>query len=144
MPAFETQSAEETLALGRRLAAEVARPAWILLQGNLGAGKTTLAKGMVAALTGLSPEEITSPTFTLVHEYGHGVFHLDLYRLETNDEVLTLPLEELQDDPSAVVLVEWGERFPGLMPKRHQIARLEDLGGDRRRVYWETAEVTKF
>ncbi|HYP12812.1 MAG TPA: tRNA (adenosine(37)-N6)-threonylcarbamoyltransferase complex ATPase subunit type 1 TsaE [Bryobacteraceae bacterium] len=112
---FQTGSEEETIRLGRELAAELARPSCILLIGNLGAGKTTLAKGIVAGLTGISEDEITSPTFTLIHEYAAGIYHLDLYRLETEQEVARLGLDDLLD-VNSILLVEWGERFPTLFP----------------------------
>jgi tRNA threonylcarbamoyladenosine biosynthesis protein TsaE len=113
---FRTNSEEETIALGRRLARELSRPALVQLVGNLGAGKTTLAKGIVDGLGVTEPEEVSSPTFTLIHDYGQGVFHIDLYRLETEREVASLGLEELFDRQDAIVLIEWGERFRRLFP----------------------------
>jgi len=112
---FRTSSEEETIALGRQVAESLRPPVVVLLIGNLGAGKTTLAKGIVEGLGCAEPDEVTSPTFTLIHEYGPGVYHIDLYRLDTAAEVRTLGLDDLfaQD---AVVLIEWGERFPELMP----------------------------
>ena len=118
MPArkFETNSEEETVALGRQLAAELPSSGVVLLIGNLGAGKTTLAKGIAAGRIGVSPEEVSSPTFTLIHEYAPNFYHIDLYRLETELEVARLGLDELFDS-GALVLIEWGERFPKLMPE---------------------------
>jgi tRNA threonylcarbamoyladenosine biosynthesis protein TsaE len=111
-----THSEEETIELGRRIARELPSRAVLLLIGNLGAGKTTLAKGIVSELAGVAPEEVSSPTFTLIHEYGHGrVYHIDLYRLDTPEQAATLGLEEIFDR-DAVALIEWGERFPALMP----------------------------
>src|SRR6516165_8481364 len=107
---FHTQSEEETIALGERLAAELPAKAAVLLIGNLGAGKTTLAKGIVKGLGAAEPSEVSSPTFTLVHEYSPGVYHVDLYRLYTPQQVATLGLDEIFDR-RAVVLVEWGEKF---------------------------------
>ena len=94
---FETSSDEETRALGRRLAPELRGV--ILLIGDLGAGKTTLAKGIVEGLGAASADEVSSPTFTLIHEYGDPVkvYHADLYRLDTADQVQRLGLEELFD-----------------------------------------------
>jgi tRNA threonylcarbamoyladenosine biosynthesis protein TsaE len=113
---YVTSSEAETVELGRRLARELPSGAVVLLIGNLGAGKTTLAKGIVEGLAAATPDEVSSPTFTLIHEYGGGrVYHVDLYRLEQPREVATLGLEELFDR-KAVVLIEWGERFPQLMP----------------------------
>jgi tRNA threonylcarbamoyladenosine biosynthesis protein TsaE len=113
---FRTNSEEETIELGRQLARELKRPCVVLLIGNLGAGKTTLSKGIVDGLGVTTPDEVSSPTFTLVHDYGGGVFHIDLYRIETERDVATLGLEELFDRDDAVVLVEWGERFRHLFP----------------------------
>jgi tRNA threonylcarbamoyladenosine biosynthesis protein TsaE len=129
---FETASEEETIALGRRLASELPRRAVVLLIGNLGAGKTTLAKGIVAGLRAGAPDEVSSPTFTLIHEYGR-VYHIDLYRLETAAEVATLGLDEIFDR-EAVVLMEWGERFPQLMPADRIEVRLRTLDADRREI----------
>jgi tRNA threonylcarbamoyladenosine biosynthesis protein TsaE len=119
---FETRSEEETIQLGRRIAAQLPRRAVVLLIGNLGAGKTTLAKGIVSGLGAAQPEEVSSPTFTLIHEYGR-VYHVDLYRLDRPEQVAGIGLEELFDR-DAVVLIEWGERFPELRP----------LDGDRREI----------
>ncbi|MGE5486801.1 MAG: tRNA (adenosine(37)-N6)-threonylcarbamoyltransferase complex ATPase subunit type 1 TsaE [bacterium] len=119
MPAFVTRSEDETIELGERLARELPPGAVVLLIGELGAGKTTLAKGIVKGLGAAAPEEVSSPTFTLVHEYGEGrVFHIDLYRLERASEVEALGLDELMNG-EAVMLVEWGERFPELWPEDH-------------------------
>jgi tRNA threonylcarbamoyladenosine biosynthesis protein TsaE len=136
---FETASEEETIELGKRLAAGLGPRAAILLIGNLGAGKTTLAKGIVAGLGAAGIDEVSSPTFTLIHEYGDGgrVYHIDLYRLETAAEVATLGLDEIFDR-EAVVLVEWGERFPALMPPARIEVRLRALDEDRREIVVES------
>jgi tRNA threonylcarbamoyladenosine biosynthesis protein TsaE len=97
----------------------------VLLIGNLGAGKTTLVKGIVKGLGVAAPDEVTSPTFTLIHEYGGGVYHVDLYRLETAREVASLGLDEFFDRDDAIVLIEWGERFPELMPAERMEIRIE-------------------
>lgn len=129
-----TGSEEETIEFGRRIARELPRRAVILLIGNLGAGKTTLAKGIVSGLDAAEPEEVSSPTFTLIHEYGNGrVYHIDLYRLEKPEEVATLGLDEIFEK-DAVVLIEWGERFPALMPADARRIRLRALDGDRREI----------
>lgn len=134
MQPFETRSEEETIQLGREIAARLPRRAVVLLTGNLGAGKTTLAKGIVSALGAAQPEDVTSPTFTLIHEYGGGrVYHVDLYRLERAEEVARLGLEEIFDR-DAVVLIEWGERFPQLMPADRIEIRLESGHADQRRI----------
>jgi tRNA threonylcarbamoyladenosine biosynthesis protein TsaE len=113
---YRTSNEAETVALGERLAREL--NGVVLLIGNLGAGKTTLAKGIVHGRGAAEPEEVSSPTFTLIHEYGEGrVYHIDLYRLEEPRELATLGLEDLFER-DALVLIEWGERFPRFMPEQ--------------------------
>jgi tRNA threonylcarbamoyladenosine biosynthesis protein TsaE len=117
---LRTRSEAGTLALGPTLAELLRPPKLVLLRGGLGAGKTTLVKGWVAALGGADMETVTSPTFTLVHEYkAHRlrIFHLDLYRLETEAEMEGVGLWEIADAGDALVLVEWGERFPALVAR---------------------------
>lgn len=142
---YHTQSEDETIALGEKLAAEFPRRAVVLLIGDLGAGKTTLVKGIVQGLGAARPNDVSSPTFTLIHEYspladargsGEGVlshdrkgvvvYHIDLYRLDTAAQVATLGLDEIFDR-RAVVLIEWGERFPELMPDDRIEIRLRSL-----------------
>jgi tRNA threonylcarbamoyladenosine biosynthesis protein TsaE len=131
---FETHSEEETIELGRRIAADLPKRAVVLLIGNLGAGKTTLAKGIIHGLGAAEIEEVTSPTFTLIHEYGSGrAYHIDLYRLDTIQQVATLGLEEILDR-EAVVLVEWGERFPDLFPAGRIEIRLLAITESKRRL----------
>ena len=113
---LQTKSEEETIAFGRELAKQLPFPSVVLLIGNLGAGKTTLTKGIVEGLGAAPADEVSSPTFPLIHEYSPTVFHIDLYRLDTAREVESLGLQELFDR-DAVVLIEWGERFPQLLPK---------------------------
>ena len=132
---LHTDSEEATIALGAEIARELPRPAAVLLIGNLGAGKTTLAKGIVSGLGAAPAEEVSSPTFTLIHEYGDGpskVYHIDLYRLDDEAAVATLGLDEIFEK-NAVVLVEWGERFPSLLPARRieiRIVRTTEDGRD--------------
>ena len=117
MPTEEhiTHSAEETIALGRELAASLKSARLVLLRGDLGAGKTTLAKGIAEALQAASQDDVTSPTFTLIHEYRGpevNVYHVDLYRIENTRELDTLGLDELFAGEGNLVLLEWGEKFP--------------------------------
>ena len=134
MPVYRTRSEEETIALGRDLARRLPRRAVVLLIGNLGAGKTTLAKGIVEGLGAAPADEVASPTFTLVHEYGEGrVFHIDLYRIEDPAELRTLGIEDLLDR-DAVLLVEWGERFPRLWPPDRIEIHLTPLDNDDREI----------
>jgi tRNA threonylcarbamoyladenosine biosynthesis protein TsaE len=115
VPTYRTASEAETIALGERLGRELQRGV-VLLIGNLGAGKTTLAKGIVHGLGAAPPEEVSSPTFTLIHEYGGGrVYHIDLYRLDEPREVESLGLDDLFAG-DALILIEWGERFLQLLP----------------------------
>lgn len=135
MEVYHTASEEETIALGERLARRLPRKGVVLLIGELGAGKTTLAKGIVHGLGAADPEEVSSPTFTLVHEYGDGpkVYHVDLYRIGRVAELESLGLDELLDR-EAVVLVEWGERFPRLWPEDRIEIRLRRLADERREI----------
>ncbi len=132
---WRTSSEEETIALGEAIAAELPRRAVVMLIGELGAGKTTISKGIVRGLGAAETEQVTSPTFTLIHEYGAGgkVYHIDLYRLEAEREVASLGLEEILDR-EAVVLIEWGERFPALMPAERIEIHLETEEDDTRVV----------
>ena len=130
-----THSAEETVAWGRALAETLRPPVLILLSGELGSGKTTLTKGIVAGLHAAEEDDVTSPTFTLLHEYGAGgkVFHGDLYRVESFHDFETLGLEDLFSKP-AIVILEWSEKLP-LLTKWPQIRlRLEHLGRDTRKI----------
>jgi len=105
---YTTHSAEETIELGRRLAAELTPPQIVLLRGELGTGKTTLVKGIAEGFQAASRDDVTSPTYTLIHEYHGGtvnLFHVDLYRIETQREFETLGMDDLLGD-SNVVLIE--------------------------------------
>jgi tRNA threonylcarbamoyladenosine biosynthesis protein TsaE len=130
-----THSAEETVAWGRRFAATLNPPVLVLLSGELGSGKTTLTKGIVAGLHAADEDEVTSPTFTLLHEYGSGkkVLHGDLYRVESFHDFETLGLEDAFVQP-AIVILEWSEKFPLKTPWPVVRIRLEHLGGDGRRI----------
>lgn len=130
-----SHSREETMALGRELAGELQPPCLVLLKGDLGSGKTTLAKGIVAGLGAAREEEVTSPSFTLVHEYGgdRKVFHVDLYRIENSRELATLGLEELWSE-DAIVIVEWGEKLWDNAPAPSVIIRLEHTSREERRI----------
>ena len=135
MTTYRTTSEDETIALGERLASELPRRGVVLLIGNLGAGKTTLAKGIVRGRGAAEHDDVSSPTFTLIHEYGPlgNVYHIDLYRLEEARQVATLGLEEIFDR-EAIVLVEWGERFPQLMPDQRIEIRIHSIGENDRMI----------
>ncbi len=130
-----THSAEETTRWGREFAKRLKPPVLVLLTGDLGTGKTTLTKGIVAGLGAAKEDEVTSPTFTLVHVYGgaNKVYHGDLYRIETFHDFETLGLEDVFANP-AVVILEWSERFPLPSPWPQLRLRLEHHGGDTRRI----------
>jgi tRNA threonylcarbamoyladenosine biosynthesis protein TsaE len=136
MKQFLTHSAEETTELGRHLAAELAPPKLVVLRGELGAGKTTLIKGIAEGFRAASQENVTSPTFTLIHEYrgpGVNVYHVDLYRVDTQRELDTLGLDDLFDTNS-VVLIEWGEKFTRFLRERDVEITIERLGENERRI----------
>lgn len=137
---FTTQSGADTIEVGRKLAGLLKPPQLLLLRGELGTGKTTLVKGIAQALDAADPDEVTSPTFTLVHEYEgthHGkpikLFHLDVYRIEGERQLETLGLDELlaQD---ALVLVEWGEKFKSLIKRATGEISITSEGGDARKI----------
>jgi len=132
---FKTRSVGGTLAIAQTIAEILSAPRVVILRGDLGAGKTTLVKGWVAALRAGSEDDVTSPTFTLVHEYTGPkvkVYHLDLYRLETERELATLGLEEMALEPDAVVLIEWGEKFPSVIDLAAAEVAISQLEGDER------------
>lgn len=133
---FTTHSADETIQCGRHLARELKPPRLVILRGDLGAGKTTLVKGIAEGFQAASQEDVTSPTFTLIHEY-HGpevnVFHIDLYRIDTERELETLGLDDLYGDAN-VLLIEWGNKFPRLGRDRHVDVSVKRLGENERRI----------
>ncbi len=133
--AIITHSAEETTTWGREFAKRLKPPLLVLLTGDLGTGKTTLTKGLVAGLGAAKEDEVTSPTFTLVHVYGKAakVFHADLYRIENFHDFETLGMEDMFLTP-AVAILEWSERFPLEAPWPQIRVKLEHLGGDTRRI----------
>ena len=147
-----TRSAEETIAWGREFARGLQAPLLVLLTGDLGSGKTTLTKGIVAGLGAADEEDVTSPTFTLVHVYGDDggrasssasggpgatskgvVYHGDLYRIESFHDFETLGLEDAFTKP-AVMILEWSEKFPLQAPWPQVRLKLEHIGGDSRRI----------
>jgi tRNA threonylcarbamoyladenosine biosynthesis protein TsaE len=135
-----THSPEETIAFGRQLAAELAPPLVVLLRGDLGAGKTTLAKGIAEGFQAASAQDVTSPTFTLVHEYRGPratLYHIDLYRIDTERELETLGLDDLVAEDS-ILLIEWGEKFPRLQRDRDLEIALERVGESGRSIQLTT------
>ena len=131
-----THSAEETIAFGRALAAKLTPPLLILLRGDLGAGKTTLVKGIAEGFGAASADDVTSPTFTLVHEYRGpraALYHIDLYRVDTDRELETLGLDDLVG-PESILLIEWGEKFPRFVRERDVEITLERVAENDRRI----------
>ncbi len=137
-----THSPEETLAFGFQLARDLRPPCLVLLEGELGSGKTTLTKGIVSGLGVAREEEVTSPSFTLVHEYGreNKVYHVDLYRIEEAGDLATLGLEDLMAQ-RATVIIEWGERLGDNVPTPGIKIQLEYLAGEDRRITVKRLEV---
>ena len=136
MKTFSTHSAEETTELGRRLAAELKPGSIVLLRGDLGAGKTTMVKGIAEGFQAAKAEDVTSPTFTLIHEYrGPAVtlYHIDLYRIDTQRELDTLALDDLMT-PQSILLIEWGEKFERFVKERNVEIAIEHKSGDNRLV----------
>jgi tRNA threonylcarbamoyladenosine biosynthesis protein TsaE len=131
-----THSAEETIALGRKLVAELTPPKLVVLRGELGAGKTTLVKGIVEGFDAAHAKEVNSPTFTLVHEYRSAVadiYHIDLYRVETKRELETLGIDDLISARS-VLLIEWGEKFERFRRERDVEIAIESCGENERKI----------
>jgi tRNA threonylcarbamoyladenosine biosynthesis protein TsaE len=134
---ISTRSAEETIAFGRTLTELLAPPKLVLLRGDLGAGKTTLVKGIAAGFGAAEEEDVTSPTFTLVHEYRGpraNLYHIDLYRVDTQRELETLGLDDLRAEKGSVLLIEWGEKFPSLRRERDVEISLERESENARKI----------
>ena len=139
---FTTNSPEETIALGRELASQLAPPKIVILRGDLGAGKTTLVKGIAEGFNAASHDDVTSPTFTLIHEYrgpSVTVYHIDLYRVDTQRELETLGLDDLMTDNS-VLLIEWGEKFARFKRERNVEIALERVSENRRTIRLTTVD----
>jgi tRNA threonylcarbamoyladenosine biosynthesis protein TsaE len=144
---FETGGADGTIRVGHEIAKLLAPPQFLILRGDLGSGKTTLVKGIAEALDAADADEVTSPTFTLIHEYegtrdGQTVslYHLDLYRIESERQLETLGLDDLMG-ADCIVLVEWGEKFPSVVKRSNGEIVIESTGGDSRRITLTFREV---
>jgi tRNA threonylcarbamoyladenosine biosynthesis protein TsaE len=134
---FITNSAEETIFAGRDLSTLLHSGQLIVLRGNLGAGKTTLVKGIAEGFRAAPEENVTSPTFNLVHEYrgpSATIFHIDLYRIDTERELMTLGIDDLRSEAGAILLVEWGEKFEEINSQSDGEIAIEILGEARRRI----------
>ncbi len=141
---FVSNSSRETIEIGGEIAHMLPAPSLFFLRGDLGAGKTTLVKGIAQALDAADPDEVTSPTFTLVHEYDgrrkvHGkeqefkLYHIDLYRIEDERQLETIGFDELTTE-NAIILVEWGEKFPSVVKRSDGEIYIEHAGGDTRNI----------
>ena len=137
---FTTHSGADTIEVGRKLAGLLQPPQLLLLRGDLGTGKTTLVKGIAQALNAAEADEVTSPTFTLIHEYdgtreGEPVklYHLDVYRLEGERQLETLGLDDILT-PDALVFVEWGEKFKSIRKRATGEIAITSEGGDVRKI----------
>jgi tRNA threonylcarbamoyladenosine biosynthesis protein TsaE len=133
---FTTNSPEETIVLGRELASLLAPPKIVVLRGDLGAGKTTLVKGIAEGFDAASHDDVTSPTFTLIHEYRGPVamlYHIDLYRIDSQRELETLGLDDLMTDNS-VLLIEWGEKFARFQRERDVEIAIERISENNRKI----------
>lgn len=130
-----THSREETFQLGYSAGQSLTAPCIFLLEGDLGVGKTVFAKGLICGLGCPEPDDVTSPSFTLINEYQYRfhVFHVDLYRLETLEDLHSLDLDDILSE-TAVIIVEWAEKLKELYPRKAVQVSLEDLGGDDRRI----------
>jgi tRNA threonylcarbamoyladenosine biosynthesis protein TsaE len=134
MKTFTTHSAEETTDLGRRLVTELKPGTIVLLRGDLGAGKTTMVKGIAEGFQAAKAGDVTSPTFTLIHEYRGPLvtlYHIDLYRIDTQRELDTLALDDLMT-PQSILLIEWGEKFGRFAKERDVEIAIENRGADDR------------
>ena len=141
---FVSNSSRETIAIGGEIAHLLTSPMLLFLRGDLGAGKTTLVKGIAQALDAADPDEVTSPTFTLVHEYDgkrkvggkeHDtkLYHIDLYRIPDERQLETIGFDELAAE-DAILLVEWGEKFPSVVKRSDGEILIEHAGGDTRHI----------
>lgn len=134
---FHTHSADETILIGRLLRDVFQSGQMIVLRGDLGAGKTTLVKGIAEGFHAALQEDVTSPTFTLVHEYrGPEVtlFHIDLYRIDTERELMTLGIDDLRSEPHSILLIEWGEKFHRIVQESNAEIRIQRTGETERRI----------
>ena len=143
---FITHSSEETIAKGREIARKLRPPVLVLLKGDLGSGKTTLTKGIISGLGAAREEDVTSPTFNLVHEFRISaqsgpensphpckIYHVDLYRIESFHDLESLGLEDALSE-RAIVIIEWPEHFTFRTDWPTVEIHLDHAGGDSRRI----------
>ena len=137
---FLTHSPEETIAVGRGFVSRLQPPKLVVLTGDLGAGKTTIIKGIAEGFKAESQENVTSPTFTLIHEYrglSATIYHIDLYRVDSQRQLETLGIDDLRDERS-LILLEWGEKFERFRNEADAEIRIERLGENDRKIVFKT------
>ena len=137
---LHSHSADETISIGWSLCDLLQPGQMIVLRGDLGAGKTTLVKGIAEGFHAALQEDVTSPTFTLVHEYrGPKVtlFHIDLYRIDTGRELMTLGLDDLRSEAGSILLVEWGEKFEQIVEESSAEIRIQRIGETERKIIFD-------
>jgi tRNA threonylcarbamoyladenosine biosynthesis protein TsaE len=134
---FRTHNADETIAVGRLLSNFLQPGEMVVLRGDLGAGKTTLVKGIAEGFGAALQDNVTSPTFTLIHEYRGPqitLFHIDLYRIDTDRELMTLAIDDLRAEPSSILLVEWGDKFEKIVSESGAEIAIERTGDSERLI----------
>ena len=134
---FRTHNADETIAVGRLLSNFLQPGEMVVLRGDLGAGKTTLVKGIAEGFGAAFEDNVTSPTFTLIHEYRGPqitLFHIDLYRIDTDRELMTLAIDDLRAEPSSILLVEWGDKFEKIVSESGAEIAIERTGDSERLI----------
>lgn len=133
---WKTASAEETLDVGKTIAQSLTESSILCLKGDLGAGKTTLIKGIVAEFSGVNPLEVNSPTFTYLNIYdGHRtLYHFDLYRLKGPEDFLARGFDEYFEGPCCI---EWAEKIEALLPKNCGVITINYLGEEKREIIYE-------
>ena len=137
---FLTHSPEETIAVGRGFVSRLQPPKLVVLTGDLGAGKTTIIKGIAEGFKADSQENVTSPTFTLIHEYrglSATIYHIDLYRVDSQRQLETLGIDDLRDERS-LILLEWGEKFDRFRNEADAEIRIERIGENDRKIVFKT------
>lgn len=129
---YITKDSIETRSLGARIAKELTNGAILCLYGELGGGKTTFVQGLAK---GLGVEQrIISPTFIIVRNYGKNFYHIDLYRTENIRDIKGLGLEEIFNDPSNIIVIEWAERMGELLPRDRVDIKFEYMSEEKRRI----------
>jgi tRNA threonylcarbamoyladenosine biosynthesis protein TsaE len=132
---FLTHSHQESFEVGYSIGRSLETPIKFFLEGDLGAGKTVFAKGIICGLGQVDPDDVPSPSFTLINEYAHKfkVYHIDLYRLDSVEDLKTLDLEEIFSEP-AVIIVEWAEKLTGLKIDDAVHVKILNCGNDIRQI----------